>query len=351
MENKDEIEKRSYFNLEIKVFILILIGVSARIIMLIYYYYTHLIDPSKSWGDLGQNYYQTWQGYSILTIGLLRFFKLLSFGFFEVFVFWAFFWDLLICMMFYLVLKSFNTKNRNYAFALFLINPFFFLNNSFSLINCGYHLTDSFFFFFLFLALIYYPKKELYAKYLFYIFLGLSMCTKYYTIPALGFLFIKYLYDKEWKELKILLICIVPLLVVFIIFPLFYLDYYYNQLTAWNELGSYVPIYIRILPILVILILFILLRVKKTDSFEIIIISIIALGTYLFFSYPYLRWFQSVIFYGILKEKEFFRFNLKLGLFKKEISVNNHLLTFYLSFLGVVFSYLIIIFVFKNPIY
>ena len=353
MENIDETEKRKYLikNLETKAFILILIGVAARIFMLIYYYYTHLIDPQRSWGDVLQNYNRSFVAYPIITLGLLTVFYLLSFGYIEIFVFWAFFWDLLICMMFYFVLKSFNIKDRNYVFGLFLINPFFFLNNSFSLTNCGYHVTDSFFFFFLFIALIYYPKKELYAKYLFYIFLGLSMCIKYYTIPALGFLFIKYLYEKEWKELKVLIICIIPLLLVFIIFPLFYLDYYYNKLVDWNELGSYVPIYVRILPFLIIAILFFLLRLKKTDGFEIIIVSIIALGTYLFFSYPYLRWFQSIIFYGILKEKDFFSFKLNLGFVKKDLNVNNHLLTFYLSFVGVFFSYLIIIFVFKNPIY
>ncbi|MFX1259702.1 MAG: hypothetical protein ACFFAN_17755 [Promethearchaeota archaeon] len=351
MENIDKTVKRRYLNLEIIAFFLILIGVAARIFMLIYYYYTHIIDPLRPWGDVTQNYNRSFGAYPIITLGLLTVFYYLSFGFFEIFVFWAFLWDLLICLMFYFVLKSFDIKNRNYAFGLFLINPFLFLNNSFSLANCGYHLTDSFFFLFFLTALIFYPKKELYAKYLFYIFLGLSMCVKYYTIPALGFFIIKCLYEKDWKELKILTICIIPLLLIFIIFPLFYLDYYYIELVAWNELGSYVPIYVRILPFLFISILFILLRLKKTDSFEIIIISIIALGTYLFFSYPYLRWFQSIIFYGILKEKEFFRLNLNFGFIKKEINVNNHLLTFYLSFLGVMFSYLIIIFVFKNPIY
>ncbi|MFX1392863.1 MAG: hypothetical protein ACFFAH_04730 [Promethearchaeota archaeon] len=351
MENKDEPEKKGYFNSEIKAFILILIGVAARIVMLIYYYHTHIIDPLRSWGDVQQNYDRSFGAYPIITLGLLTLFFYLSFGFFEIFVFWAFFWDLLICMMFYFVLKSFDIKNRNYVFGLFIINPFFFLNNSFSLINCGYHLTDSFFFFFLLIALIYYPKKELYAKYLFYLFLGLSMCAKYYTIPAIGFLLTKYLYEKDWREVKILIICIVPLLLIFIVLPLFYLDYYYKELAAWNELGSYVPIYVRTLPFLFIAILFILLRLKKTDPFEIIFISVIALGTYLFFSYTYLRWFQSVIFYGILKEKEFFRFNLNIGFIKKEINVNNHFLTFYLSFLGVFFSYLIIILVFNNPIY
>ncbi len=334
-----------------KALIFIFLGIMARIIMLFYYYYFHMLNPQKSWGDVQLNYSKQWGGYPILTQIFILVFVFLSFGRFEVFVFWAFFWDLLTCFMFYFVIKSFNINNPKYAFALFLLNPFWFLNNSFSLENCGYHITDSFFFFFFLLALIFYPKKEIYARYLFYIFIGLSMCIKFYTIPAIGFLIIKFLYEKDWKDLKISLTIIPLLIFIFIVLPLFYLPYYYQSLAEWNERGSYVPIYIRLIPFICIFILFLLFRLKNSDIFEIIIISMVALGTYLFFSWPYLRWFQSIIFYGILKEREFFRFKLNLKFMKKKIIVNNHLLTFYLSFIGVFLSYIIIIFIFKTPIY
>jgi len=208
---------------------------------------------------------------------------------------------------------------------------------------CGYHITDSFFFFFFFLALIYYSRKETYEKYLFYIFLGLSICVKYYTLPVIILFILKYLYEKDWKELIISTGIIIPLLIIFIIIPFFYLDWYREELLGWSDYGSYLPLYIRLIPIMSIIILFTLFRLRKCDQFEMLIVSMIAMGSFLFFSFNYLRWFQSIIFYGILKEKEFLKFNLNLGFIKREIKVNNHLLTFYLSFIGVL-SYPFILF-------
>ncbi|MFX0105284.1 MAG: hypothetical protein ACFE75_07320, partial [Candidatus Hodarchaeota archaeon] len=263
----------------------------------------------------------------------------------EVFAFWGFFWDLLTVIMFYFVLKSFKIKNINYALGLFMVNPFFFLNNSFSLENCGYHITDANFFFFFFLALIYFPKKEIYAKYLFYIFLGLSICTKYYTLPAIGFLFLKFLIERNWKELKIFLITITPLLTIFLIIPLFVTDWFLNSLINWTS--SSLPLFIQIIPFVIIAFLFIFFRLREADAFEISIISTIGTASFMFFTYPYLRWFQAILFYGILKEKEFFSFNLNLGFVKREIKVDNHILTFYLSFVAVFIAYLLIIFVYQ----
>ena len=160
---------------------------------------------------------------------LLYLFIFLSFGSIELFAFYAFLWDLLTSVLFYFVLKSFDIKDRKYGFGLFLINPFWFLNNSFSLDNCGYHITDAFFLFFFSIALIYIaliclPKDKTYEKYLFYLFLGLFMCVKYYTLPALGLLFLKFFYERSWKELKILLECVVPLLITSIVIHFFYFD-------------------------------------------------------------------------------------------------------------------------------
>ena len=325
-----------------KAYILIFLGIFARIIMLIFYYYTHSIDPNRSWGDLG-GYYVDNQTSTPLTIALLIFFRIISFGKIEIFIFWGFFWDLLTCLIFYFVLKSFNVKNKNYAFGLFLINPFFFLTNSFSLENCGYHITDAFFLFFLLMAFIYFPKRESYARYAFYLFLGLSMCIKYYTLPALGFFFIKYLYERDWKEMKIFFETIVPLVIVFLLIPLFIFEWFYDSLFNWYSVGASLPLFIRVIPIATISILFILFRLSKSDSFEITILSIVVLGSFMIFSYPYLRWFQAIIFYGILKEKEFFTLNLKY--LKKEIKVNNHLITFYFSIFGVFLAYLFILYI------
>lgn len=328
-----------------KAIFLIIIGILIRIFMLIYYYYSHSINPSLGWGDVGLNFNLSIY-YPPLGTVILDSFRLISFGFIEIFAFWAFLWDLGTTLMFYFVLKSFNIKNIKYAFGLFLVNPFYFLNNSFSLENCGYHITDAFFFLFLFLSLIFYPKKELYARYLFFLFLGLSMCIKYYTLPAIGFLFLKYLIEKDWNEMKRFLLVIIPTLLMFLIIPLFFLGSYLSEMLEWYSRGDYIPLYLRIIPIGLIALLFIIFRLKKSNEFENVIISIIAMASFMIFSYPYLRWFQSIIFYGILVEKDFFTFELNLGFIKRKINVNNHIITFYLSFLGVLMSYLFILFVF-----
>jgi len=342
-----ELEKRKSILERIlnkKALILIFIGIGLRVLMLFYYYYTHMIYPGRSWGDIGLNFNENVY-YPPLGTLILDLFRLLSFGFIEIFAFWGFTWDLGTTLMFYFVLKNFKVKDINYAFGLFLINPFFFLNNSFSLENCGYHITDMFFFFFLFLALMYYPKKGMQTKYLFYIFLALSMCVKYYTLPALGFFFFKYLYEKNWKEMKIFIIIMTSILVIFLIMPMLIFEKYLTELLLWYSHGDSLPLYIRIIPIGLIALLFILFRIKNSDAFEIVIVSIIAMASFMIFSYPYLRWFQSIIFYGILKERDFFSFNLNLGSIKREIIIDNHTLTFYLSFVGVFLSYLVIVFI------
>jgi len=331
--------------LEHKALLLIVFGVIIRIGILLYYYYTHAIDPGRSWGDLG-SYFESNLTSTPLTVVFLEIFRFLSFGSIEIFAFWGFFGDLLTVLMFYLVLKNFKIKNINYAFGLFMVNPFFFLNNAFSLENCGYHITDAYFFFFFFLALIYFPKKEAYAKYWFYIFLGLSMCTKYYTLPAVGFLFLKYLIERNWKEMKVFIISIAPLLIALLIIPLFITDWFLESLVSWSSYGSNLPLFIRIIPLTILALLFILFRLRDADQFEISIFSTIATASFMVFSFIYLRWFQVILFYGILKEKEFFSFNLNLGFVKREIKVDNHILTFYLSFVAVFISFLLIAFIY-----
>ena len=346
MEDMESEKTKTIFEriLDKKALILILFGIIIRIFMLIYYYYSHIIYPNRSWGDIGLNFSRSIYYPPLGTI-LLDLIRLLSFGIIEIFAFWAFIWDLGTVLMFYFVLKSFNIKNINYAFGLFLINPFFFLNNSFSLENCGYHITDAFFFFFLFLALIYYPREKVYARYLFYGFLGISMVIKYYTLPALGFLFIKHLYDKNWKEMKIFILSIAPILIAFLIVPFLFFESYLTELLRWYSKGDYIPLYLRMIPIGLIAILFIIFRMKNSDIFETTIVSIMAMASFMIFSLPYLRWFQSIIFYGVLREREFFSFKLNFGIIERKIIINNHTLTFYLSFIGVLGSYLIILFI------
>ena len=347
LQNEQELTNK----FEAKGIFFVFLGIFARILMLIYYYYTHIIDPGRDWGDCG-NYFQGNLTSPPLSIIFLDIFRFLSFGTIMIFVFWCFIWDLIVCLVFYYVLKSFHIKNRKYAYGLFLINPFFFLNNSFSLINCGYHITDAFFLFFLLMAFIYIPKKEKYAKYLFYLFLGLSICVKYYSLPAIGLLFIKALYEKNWIEIKLIFMIVVPLFLVFLLIPFFcfpsfsYAFNRYPTISYWPQ----IPLYIKVIPSAILILIFIKFKFKKSEPLEISIISILSVALLLFFLFPYIRWFQVVIFYGILKEKDYFTFELKLGLIKKKVLINNHLLIFYLSFIGVLFSSILAILIFKNQL-
>ena len=347
MQENSEQSELSLINriLSNKALIFIFAGILIRVVMLIFYYIIQIIEPGRSWGDVEINY-QSFEIYPPLAQIFLFIFKFLSFGMLEIFAFWAFFFDLLIMIVFYYVLKSFDIPKRLYAYGLFFINPFLFLNNVFSLSNCGYHITDSFFFLLFFVALYYFPKTKKIHKYLFYSFLALSVCAKYYTLPVIGLLFLKLVYDKNWDELKIFLITTVIIAFIFLISPVFYLEGYLELYAFWNQRGEgYLPIYIRIIPAAVLTVLYLGFRFRKADTFEIVFASIFIMVSFIFFSNPYIRYFQPFILFGILKPKEFFDLNLNLRLTKLKIKIDNNLLVFIVSIICVFVAILLIIFI------
>ncbi len=344
--NLNDIKTQSFLErlLDYKAVIFISFGIGIRLFMLAFYYYTHIIDPSKSWGDVAINFRGSYY-YPPFTMSLLGFFRVISFGIVEIFAFWAFLLEIIAVVLFYFVLKSFKMSNLMYVYGLFLINPFFFLNNVFSLENCGYHITDSFFFIFFFIALFFYPREEKWSRYLFYIFLAFSAVQKFYTLPIIGFFFLKFLIEKDWEEMKKFLICIVPIVFVFLISPIFFIDNYFSVYILWNELGEDVlPLYIRLIIIAIISLSYIFFRLKKAGIIEITFFSILIMVIFLFFSKPFIRYFQPLLIYGILTPYVFFTFTLNLGFIKRKIIFDNHLLVFYSSFILVGIAYLIIIF-------
>jgi len=346
MESEEKRENQSFLErtLSHKAVILIAIGFLIRIFMLLYYYYTHGINPSKSWGDVGINFSGSVH-YPPLTMVLLSFFELLSFGVVEVFAFWSFLFEIAVVLLFYYVIKNFKIPHIKYVYGLFLINPFLFLNNVFSFDNCGYHITDSFFFIFLFLALLYYPKDTKVSKYMFYIFIALSAAAKIYTLPFIGLFFVKFIIEKDWDEMKKFLLCTVPIILIFLVSPIFYIENYIRLYFLWNEIGEVtLPLFIRIIPALTITGVFLIFRLKKADLVEITFASITITAMFIFFSLPYLRYFQPILIFGILTTKNFVTFNLNLGFIKREIKFDNNLLVFYSSFLLVAGAYLIIVF-------
>ena len=126
METENSTVENSFIEkiLSHKIILIIIFGILIRLFMLGFYYITHIIDPSKSWGDVGINFSGTYN-YPPLTMFLMGIFQAMSFGMVEVFAFWAFLLEVIAAIFFYFVLKSFNIANLKYVYGLFLINPFF----------------------------------------------------------------------------------------------------------------------------------------------------------------------------------------------------------------------------------
>jgi len=339
--------------------LLVVIGVGIRIFMLIYYYITHL-DPGLSWGDIMINYHTTdsmftgewiWDvtqlEYPPLTLYFLIFLKFISFGVFEVFVFYAFILELLISLSFYFILKKFDIKNRLFVLGTFLVNPFLFLNNVFSPINCGYHITDSFFYIFLLLSLYYYPKED---KTLFYLFSGLTMSVKWFTLPAAAYFFFKFLFSKNWREIKRIVIYIGIPIIIFLITPIFYLPNYLDLYIGWlssTEVAALYnpPLIFKLLLFGAVFLSYLIFRMKKADLLEITFFSIIVMFSILFWRRTYVRYLTPLILYGHLTTKEsVFTIDIDFKIARFHFQVGNHLLTYFLSGLGCVVSIAIILF-------
>lgn len=361
MFEKDEEGRWKFINYKQIGILFIILGISIRIFMLIYYYIVH-VDPMVAWGDIMVNYHTTdsmftgewiWDitelEYPPLTLYLLVFFKFISFNIFELFVFYAFLLELLVSLSFYFILKKFEIKNIKFVLGLFLINPFIFLNNVFSPLNCGYHITDSFFYIFLILSLYYYPKED---KSLFFLFSGLTMSTKWFTLPAAAYFFIKFLYEKDWKEMKKFLIYIGIPLVIFLISPILYLPNYLDLYIGWLSSSEPTvlynpPIYIKIILFAAIFLVYLIFRIRKADLLELTFFSIIVMFSIMFWRRTYIRYLTPLILYGHLKtNNNIFTIDINLKFTRVYFKVGNHLLTYALSILGCIGSILIILFIF-----
>ncbi|UCC19262.1 MAG: hypothetical protein JSV62_14340 [Promethearchaeota archaeon] len=341
--------------------LLIIIGISIRIFMLIYYYIVHL-DPSVSWGDLRINFNTTntmftgewiWAPtkleYPPLTLYLLVFFKFISFGSLELFAFYAFLLELLVSLSFYFVLKKFNVPNIILVLGVFLVNPFIFLNNVFSPLNCGYHITDSFFYIFLILSLFYYLDEN---KSKFYLFSGLTMCTKWFTLPAAPYFFIKFLLEKDWKEMKKFIIFLGVPILIFLVSPLLYLPNYIDLYTGWLS-GSNIPIFneisifVKLGLFLAIFLGYLIIRIKKADFLEITFFSIVVMFSIMFWRRLYVRYLTPLVLYGHLKTNEnIFTIDIDFKIIHVNFRVGNNLITYGFSILGCLAAIAIIIFIF-----
>jgi hypothetical protein len=344
--------------------LLIIAGIGIRIFMIIFYYFVNLNPniPWGGWGDVNLNYHDVdtilsgdwvWSSgdlvYPPLSVYFILFLRVVSFNSVEVFAFYAFLLEFIVAISFYFVLKKFKISKRNVIFGIFLLNPFYFLNYVFSATNCGYHISDSFFCLFLIVALYFYPNDN---KSLFYLFLGLSMCVKWFTLPAVPLIFLKFLFEKNWNEIKKIIIYFGIPIFIFLISPIFYLPNYIKLYAAWINMSQSahaipitLPIYIRIIPFTVLFVGYTLLRIKKASLLEITFVSIILMFTVMMWARLYLRFLTPLVFYGHLKTKEDI-FTINIDFMNIHFRVGNHLLTYGLSILGCIGAIGIIIFIF-----
>ncbi|TFF87799.1 MAG: DUF2029 domain-containing protein [Promethearchaeota archaeon] len=361
--NSDKIvwKFKSQFRVEI---LLIILGIAIRIFMLIYYYVIHSLEPGRSWGDVKYNYQDIrsiftgeWNWYQLAYPPLMNFFlvflRVASFEIFELYVFYAFLLELSVCVLFYFVLKRFEIPKKNLAYGLFLINPFVFLSYVFSASNCGYSITDSFFCLLLLLGLYFYPRED---KSLFYFFMGLSMCAKWYTLPVAVYFFLKFSYNKDWIETKKVIIFIGIPILAFLILPIFYLPNYLDLYDHWFTLSQTfditIPLYIKIIPISALFVIYLIFRLRKADLLEITFFSIALMFSFEVFAKAYVRYLTPLVFYGHLRTNEqIFIVDIGYKNNRMNFNIGNHMLTYFLSILACIAAILIILFLFNNPLF
>jgi len=346
-------------NKKIFFYILVFIGTASRIIALLYYNWQSFVSPLGiySFGDVHLNFFDVnsilsgewiWSdtelAYPPLSIYFLLILRFFSFNNLYVFFFYSFLIEIITTYLFYLVLKKFKIPNYQIIVGFFLLNPFYYFSYVFRGIQSGYRITDSFFNIFLLLTLYYYNKKD---QRFFYIFSALSSCVKWYTVPIMFFIFLKHILEKDWKEMKKFIIYFGIPIFIFLISPIFYLPNYLDLYLSWlsgHSVTSAVPIYIKILPFLLLLIIF-TYKIKKFDFIDLLFISIILMVTIIWWSRFYIRYLAPLIFYGHINTNEsILSFEMKVSDKKWNISLNKHSLTFIFSIFAAGFVILVAIF-------
>ncbi|MBD3212128.1 MAG: hypothetical protein GF311_05905 [Candidatus Lokiarchaeota archaeon] len=346
-------------NQRITFIILFAIGILIRILALAFYYWQSFSRPIglDSFGDVYLNFYDIdsifsgewiWSqddlAYPPLSIYILVLLRLISFNNLYIFFFYSFLIEILIIGIFYLVLKRFNVSHYRIIFGFFLVNPFYFMSFVFRGIKSGYHLTDSFFCIFLLLAIYFYPNQK---KSLFYLFSGLAVSAKWYTLPFLLLVFIKFFREKDWEEMKHYIFYTGIPIFTFLISPVFYLPNYLDLYTDWLSGHAYtaaIPLYYKIIPFLILLAIG-CYKAKDFDLLDLTAYSILVMVSILWWSRLYVRYLAPLIYFGhISKPKEIYTFEIKISEQVWELKVDNHVITYLSSCIAVFFLIIIAIY-------
>ena len=177
------------------------------------------------------------------------------------------------------------------------------------------------------------------------------MSVKWFTLPAAVYFFFKFLFDRNWEEMKKIIIYVGIPIFIFLISPIFYLPNYLDLYIGWLASPDYASIYNP--PLIFKLLLFgavfigiLIFRIKKADLLELTFLSIIVMFSILFWRRTYVRYLTPLILYGHLKTREsIFTIDIDFKIARVHFQTGNHLLTYFLSILGCVASIAIILFV------
>jgi len=340
-------------------FTLVIIGIAIRIFALVFYYTETVLSPLglKSLGDVYLNFYDIdsiftgewiWSqddlAYPPLSIYFLLILRFLSFNNLYIFFFYCFLIEIFAVVLFYFVLKKFKISQYRLVIGVLLVNPFYYMSFVFRGILSGYHITDSLFCIFLLFALYFHSRKN---KSLFYLFSAIAISVKWYTLPFLFLVFIKYIREKNWKEMKIFILYSGIPIFIFLISPIFYLPNYLNLYFDWLSGHSYtasIPPYLKIIPFLLLLVIG-TYKIKDFDLLDITILSFLMMVSVQWWSRFYVRYLAPLIYFGhIFTHEEIYSFELNIFDQKRRLTLNNHSLTYIISIIGVIFSILIAIY-------
>ncbi len=182
---------------------------------------------------------------------------------------------------FYFVVKAW-TKDTTYAklaVIIWLFNPFWLLQQVLSFDRLGYHPTDYIFIILILIAMYFHTRDH--GKKWSYVFLGLTVSIKLFTLPLIAILALNFIINPgrkqegeslikiNWVEIKQLLIYMgLPIFLTFLLPMLidFQNLHWFLEFRNCSIFGGVLPTWIRILPPIIGLGFFIYLLIKKPNG-------------------------------------------------------------------------------------
>ncbi|KKK55231.1 hypothetical protein LCGC14_3076650, partial [marine sediment metagenome] len=175
---------------------------------------------------------------------------------------------------------------------------------------------------------------------------------KWFTLPAAPFFFIKFLFAKDWKEMKKFIIFLGLPIIVFLISPILYLPNYLDLYTGWlsgSTISTFeeVPLFVKLGLFSAVFLGYLIIRLRKADLLEITFASIIVMFSIMFWKRTYVRYLTPLVLFGHLKTNEnIFRIDLDFKIVHAKFKVGNNLFTYGFSILGCIAAIAVIIFIF-----